>query len=73
MTVSEVLKTLHDNAEAACRVAGHILGPVHAMVEKKDILTNAVGSMKYSIVTQPKFQTVEDRKKLAYILPEYFN
>jgi 5'-methylthioadenosine phosphorylase len=72
VTVSEVLKTLHDNAETSRRVAGHILGQVHAMVEKKDVLTRAVESMKYSIITQPQFHTAEDRKKLAYILPDYF-
>lgn len=73
MTVPEVLKTLHDNAETSRRVAAHILGRVHSMVEKNEVLTHATGSMKYSIVTQPEFQTVEDRTKLAYILPEYFN
>jgi 5'-methylthioadenosine phosphorylase len=73
VTVSEVLKTLHDNAETSRRVAGHILGHVHSAVEKKDFLTHAAGSMKYAVITQPQFQTEEDRNKLAYILPEYFN
>lgn len=73
VTVAEVLKTLHENAESSRRVAGAILAHVHDMVEKKSVLTNSVGSMKFSIVTQPPHQTEEDRKKLAYVLPEYFS
>lgn len=73
VTVAEVLKTLHENAETSRRVAGAILEHVHNIVEKKEVLTDAVGAMKYSIITQPDHQSAEDRKKLAYILPAYFS
>lgn len=73
VTVAEVLKTLHDNATTSRKVAGAILEHVHDTVEKQQVLTNAVGGMKFSIVTQKEAQSAEDRKKLAYILPEYFS
>lgn len=73
VTLAEVIKTLHDNAETSRRVAGLILEHVHDLVEKKQVLTNAEGSMKYSVITQPAHQSAEDRKKLAYILPAYFS
>lgn len=73
VTVAEVIKTLHENATSSQRVAETIVSHVHQMVEGKAVLTNAVGGMKYSIVTQPEAQTAEDRKILSYILPEYFN
>jgi 5'-methylthioadenosine phosphorylase len=73
VTVSEVLKTLHDNAASSQGVAISIVGHVHDMVETKTVLTNAEGGMKYSIATAPQSQSAEDRKTLSYILPQYFS
>ena len=72
VTVAEVIRTLHDNAETSRRVAGAILEHVHELVEKNQVLTNAQGGMQYSVITQRAGQSDEDRKKLSYILP-YFD
>lgn len=32
-----------------------------------------VGTMKFSIMPRSVEQNVEDRRKLAYVLPEYFS
>jgi len=37
-----------------------------------DLLSEEVGSMKFGIMPQSDKQNPEDRKKLAFILPEYF-
>ncbi|KAF5371522.1 hypothetical protein D9615_009639 [Tricholomella constricta] len=38
----------------------------------ESLLLEEVGSMRFSIMPRSEKQNVEDRKKLAYILPEYF-
>ncbi|KAF8313173.1 Methylthioadenosine phosphorylase [Clavulina sp. PMI_390] len=72
VTVAEVIKTLTTNAASSRNVASAILGHVHEIVKKGDVLTNAVGGMQWSIVTSKDHQKEEDRRKLAYILPKYF-
>jgi 5'-methylthioadenosine phosphorylase len=71
VTVQEVFKTLTDNAETSRTVVGTILEELQTAVNQDGILTNAVGSMRYSIVTSQDKISAEDRKKLSYILP-YF-
>ncbi|KAF9508255.1 hypothetical protein BS47DRAFT_240260 [Hydnum rufescens UP504] len=71
VTVSEVFKTLQDNAATSRRVAAAIIEHVHDIVEKDTVLTNVIGSMRFSIVTPQERQSEEDRKKLSFILP-YF-
>jgi 5'-methylthioadenosine phosphorylase len=71
VTVSEVFKTLQDNAATSRRVAAAIIEHVHDIVEKGTVLTNAIGSMRFSIVTPQERQSKEDRRKLSFILP-YF-
>lgn len=72
VTAAEVFKTLSKNAETSRHVTATILDELHAAVEQ-DILTEEVGSMKYSIMPRPEKEKEEDVKKLAFILPEYFH
>jgi 5'-methylthioadenosine phosphorylase len=72
VTAAEVFKTLKQNAETSRHVAANILEDLHAAALQGDILTEEVGSMKYSIMPRPDKYQEEDRVKLAYILPDYF-
>jgi 5'-methylthioadenosine phosphorylase len=67
-----VFKTLQANADTSRHVAATILDDLHAAALEGDILTEEVGSMKYSIMPRSEKQLEVDRNKLAYILPEYF-
>ncbi|KAF8341369.1 uncharacterized protein EI90DRAFT_2965721 [Cantharellus anzutake] len=73
VTVAEVVKTLRGNAETSRKVIATIAGHVHDMVESGTVLKSAVGAMRYSIVTPRDYQTQEDREKLKFVLPQYFN
>ncbi len=73
MTAAEVFKTLSTNAETSRHVTEEILEELHTAVEQGDILTEEVGSMKFSIMPRSAGLKDEDTKKLAYILPEYFS
>jgi len=79
-----VIKTLHANAETARRVAATVLDELHNVIgggqlgdesrgEEVKLLLEEVGSMKNSIMPRSVETKEEDRKKLAYILPEYFS
>ncbi|GLB33155.1 putative MEU1 protein [Lyophyllum shimeji] len=74
VTAAEVFKTLKDNADTSRHVAARILDDLHAAisVEGQGLLLEEVGSMKFSIMPRSEKQSPEDRKKLAFILPEYF-
>ncbi|CAG8681940.1 47_t:CDS:2, partial [Acaulospora colombiana] len=72
VTVAEVIKTLHTNAETSRKVASAVIAQLHASILSKEIVSDVDGSMKYAVVTQPAHQTPEDRQKLGYILP-YFS
>ncbi|CAG7850421.1 S-methyl-5'-thioadenosine phosphorylase {ECO:0000255/HAMAP-Rule:MF_03155} {ECO:0000255/HAMAP-Rule:MF_03155}; AltName: Full=5'-methylthioadenosine phosphorylase {ECO:0000255/HAMAP-Rule:MF_03155}; Short=MTA phosphorylase {ECO:0000255/HAMAP-Rule:MF_03155}; Short=MTAP {ECO:0000255/HAMAP-Rule:MF_03155}; Short=MTAPase {ECO:0000255/HAMAP-Rule:MF_03155} [Serendipita indica DSM 11827] len=88
VTVSEVLKTLHTNAETSrqvlcypsglgvnmpnSKVAQAVIAELHAAITSNQLTSEIEGSMEYSIVTQPAHQTASDREKLRYILP-YFS
>ena len=71
VTVAEVIQTLNTNADTSRRVAGTILEDVAQAIAKGDVLTEATGSMKYSIFTASALQSKEDKARLSYILP-YF-
>ncbi|KAL0948851.1 hypothetical protein HGRIS_008972 [Hohenbuehelia grisea] len=81
VTAAEVMKTLHANASTSRLIAATILDELHAAVsqaaaaggEVPEILSEEVGSMKFSIMSRPDKQDPADRKKLAYVLPEYFS
>jgi 5'-methylthioadenosine phosphorylase len=72
VTAAEVFKTLQSNADTSRRVAARILEDLHDAASKGDILTEEVGSMKFSIMPRSEGQRVEDVRKLGYVLPEYF-
>ncbi|EPQ59838.1 Methylthioadenosine phosphorylase [Gloeophyllum trabeum ATCC 11539] len=73
VTAAEVFKVLQANADTARHVAATILDDLHAAALEGDILTEEIGSMKFSIMPRSEKQKDEDRKKLAYVLPEYFS
>lgn len=72
VTVEEVVKTLHANADNSRAVAAGILEEVYSHVAAGE-LTDIAGSMKYACVTNRTVQGAEARKKFAFILPEYFS
>lgn len=63
------MKTLHTNAALAKHITASILGVVHDAVADGQVLTTAVGSMKYSLVTGQDHISEEEKYKLKYILP----
>ncbi|KAG7095195.1 hypothetical protein E1B28_005972 [Marasmius oreades] len=81
VTATEVFKTLNANADTSRHVAATILEDLHQALSDKgstggdgrnsNILLEEVGTMKLSMPPSSK-QNPDDRKKLAYILPEYF-
>jgi len=75
VTAHDVLQTLHDNGASAKHVLATILDDLQeALVsgDAKEALLKEKGGMKFSIMPRSVKQKPEDRKKLAYILPEYF-
>lgn len=72
VTSAEVFKVLQTNATLSRTVAATILDELHEATEEGNILTEQVGSMKFSIMPRSEKQKDEDREKLAYILPTYF-
>lgn len=72
VTAAEVFKTLQSNADTSRLVAAKILEGLHDAARKGDILTEEVGSMKFSIMPKSQGQREEDIRKLSYVLPEYF-
>jgi 5'-methylthioadenosine phosphorylase len=72
--VFEVLKT---NAETSRHIAATILDElVEAVSDEKNvadsILSEEMGSMKFSIMPRSNEQKLEDLEKLSFILPQYF-
>ena len=67
-----MFKTLQSNADISRHVAAKILEDLHDAANNGDILTEAVGSMKFSIMPRSEGQKEEDIRKLGYVLPEYF-
>ncbi|PPQ88890.1 hypothetical protein CVT25_009124, partial [Psilocybe cyanescens] len=75
VTAHEVFKTLKANADTSRLVAATILDELQAAIEGDEahVFLEEVGSMKFSIMPRSDQQNPADRKKLAYILPEYFS
>ncbi|KAH9483290.1 S-methyl-5'-thioadenosine phosphorylase [Psilocybe cubensis] len=75
VTAHEVFKTLKANADTSRLVAATILDELQAAIEGNDadVFLEEVGSMKFSIMPRSHKQNPADRKKLAYVLPEYFS
>ncbi|KAM0790507.1 hypothetical protein ACM66B_003380 [Microbotryomycetes sp. NB124-2] len=72
VTVEEVMKTLSTNAALSKHVTASILGAVHDAVSSGSVLTQADGSMKYSLMTNHAHVSPEELYRLRYILPQYF-
>ncbi|KAG6916817.1 hypothetical protein DXG01_005199 [Tephrocybe rancida] len=79
VTAADVFKTLKANAETSRYVAAHVLDNLAQGLASKDgadllsILTEEAGSMKFSLMPRSEKQDPEVRRKLAYILPDYFS
>ncbi|KAJ3876833.1 nucleoside phosphorylase domain-containing protein [Lentinula edodes] len=74
VTAAEVFKTLTQNANTSRHVAATILDDIHeAFAADGGDMLEEVGTMKFSIMPRSVEQNVEDRRKLAYVLPEYFS
>ncbi|PBK72158.1 Methylthioadenosine phosphorylase [Armillaria solidipes] len=75
VTAAEVFKTLKANADTSRLVAATVLDELHAAVSAsgENFLLEQVGSMSFSIMPRSEKQDPEHRKKLAYVLPEYFS
>ncbi|KAJ3503770.1 hypothetical protein NLJ89_g8284 [Agrocybe chaxingu] len=75
VTAAEVFKTLKANADTSRLVAETVLDDLHIALtgDEASIFLEEVGSMKFSIMPRSVKQKPEDRKKLAFILPEYFS
>ena len=72
VTAADVFKTLQSNADTSRHVAAQILEDLHDAANKGDILTEEIGTMKFSIMPRSEGQKEEDIRKLSYVLPEYF-
>ncbi|KIJ31670.1 hypothetical protein M422DRAFT_53259 [Sphaerobolus stellatus SS14] len=72
VTAAEVFKILKTNADTSRHVAAHILEELHAVVEAGEVLSEVEGSMKFSIMRDPLQVPEQGRKRLSYILPQYF-
>lgn len=72
VTAAEVFKTLQSNADTSRHVAAKILEDLHDAANEGDILTEEVGSMRFSIMPKSDGQKEEDIRKLSFVLPEYF-
>lgn len=73
VTASEVFKTLKLNADTSRRVTEHIVADLHTAAESGDIVSEEVGSMRFSIMPRSEGVREEDKKKLTFVLPEYFS
>ncbi|KAJ3821283.1 nucleoside phosphorylase domain-containing protein [Lentinula raphanica] len=74
VTAAEVFKTLTQNADTSRHVAATILDDIYdAFAADGGDMLEEVGGMKLSIMPRSVQQNIEDRRKLAYILPEYFS
>lgn len=69
---SEVVKTLTKNANISKLITVECLDAVHHAVAEGKITSAAKGGMQYSIITKPEAWPQESKKKLSYILPDYF-
>lgn len=72
VTVAEVIKTLHTNAATSKEITLAILDRVHQAVVEAKVSLTAPGNMQYSIITPPNHWPEASKRKLAYILPNYF-
>lgn len=67
-----MFKTLKTNADTSRRVTELIVAELQSAAESGDLLSEELGSMKFSIMPRSQAAQEEDVKKLAFILPDYF-
>ncbi|KAJ2927831.1 hypothetical protein H1R20_g9261, partial [Candolleomyces eurysporus] len=78
VTAHSVLDVLHNNSATAKNVLSAILDDLQETLQKEGeegaqaILLQEKGGMAFSIMPRSAKQDPNDRKKLAYVLPEYF-
>ena len=80
VTAAEVFKTLQANADTSRHVAAMVLDELHQVIDEEtsglsgaELLLEEVGSMKNSIMPRSEKPKEEDRRKLGFILPQYFS
>ena len=75
VTAAEVFKTLKENADISRLVISTILEDLHASLTRQEanVFLQEVGSMRLSIMPRSGKLKEESRKRLAYVLPEYFS
>ena len=75
VTAAEVFKTLKANADTSRLVISAILENLHGSLtgQEANVFLQEVGSMKLSIMPRSGKLKEEDKKKLGYVLPEYFS
>ncbi|KAI0092876.1 Methylthioadenosine phosphorylase [Irpex rosettiformis] len=73
VTSADVFKVLQDNAALSRTVAATVIDELHEAAEEGHILTEAAGSMQFSILPRSEKTKPEDAAKLSYILPKYFS
>ncbi|KAG6837744.1 hypothetical protein H0H93_001670 [Arthromyces matolae] len=81
VTAADVFKTLQANADTSRFVAATVLekvaqelsNPTEGGDDLLSILTEEVGSMQFSLMPRSEKQDPAVRRKLAFILPKYFN
>jgi len=70
VTASDVFKTLTQNAETSRFVVANVLEDFFTDSSPEEFQEEEKGCMKLALMKQP--DDPEDKKKLAFILPEYF-
>ena len=75
VTAVEVFKTLKANADTSRLFISAILEDLHESLtgQEASVFLQEVGSMKFSIMPRSGELKEEDKKKLGYVLPEYFS
>lgn len=73
MTVVDVFRVLQTNADVARHVTATVVEALAAAAAHGELLAEERGAMRFSIMPRSEGQLPEDRKKLAYILPEHFS
>ncbi|EJT99006.1 multicopy enhancer of UAS2 [Dacryopinax primogenitus] len=72
VTVEEVVKTLHQNANASRHVAAHVLEALYPDIESGKVGSSFTGTMQFACITKKDYITREAAEKLSWVLP-YFS
>ena len=71
----KTFKTLKENVDTSRLVISAILEDLHESLtgQEASVFLQEVGSMKFSIMPRSGELKEEDKKKMGYVLPEYFS